>query len=275
LTGPTYWQLAVAPWQHAGDLRDGWVAIASGIMSPLPALEFGFSRVIRFAGEGAPGVTPERLVRMLIMVQNRPMNWDDQKLELMLRARWRLLGRPMAGYAVIAQEDAPIWTDAGLIVGLHLPFIWSGGVLGVRYEYTAYGPRARWCPFCPDARGRGEHRVQGEWFDHTRQGEYLRDGVPAGDPLGGYGAGHTAKITFFPAAIPVRGSAWTFFQVREEGNLLFDRWPGKRRGGGVEVEWEVAPWLRLAGSAVSSHGPEFGWEHAASVSARATVGMPR
>lgn len=272
LTGPTYWQLAIAPWQRAGELRDGWVAVLSGAVRPHPALELGFARVVRCAGEGAPGITPERLARMLIMVQNRPMNWDDQKLELALRARWRLLGRPMAGYVVIAQEDAPIWTDAGVILGIQLPLVGRRGAYGLRYEYTAYGPRARWCFFCEDARGRGEHRVQGEWFVHTRQGAYLRDGLPAGDPLGGYGAGHTVRLAFFPAALPVHGATWASFQVREEGNLLFERWPGKRRVAGIELSWEAAPGVRIGGTALASHGPAFGWEHAASIAVRATLG---
>ncbi len=238
LLGPTAWQAIVAPWAGIDDTSEGWFALAAVSAEPHPRLRIGFTRSALFGGDEAGDVTAERLLRAAFFRANEPTFWDDQRMELSLRYRWPTPeGLPLATYVVVAQDDSPLWKDPGLLAGATVPLFRDWGLLSLRYEYVAHGARAAWCPFCERARGQQTHRFQGEWYAHIVHGPFRPEGVPAGSPLGGYGASHTIGGSYFHPAGSLRARAWTFFQVREDGNVLLDRWPGKRRGAGTEVSW--------------------------------------
>lgn len=256
LLGPTAWHAALAPLHGVDDLDQGWFGLGGFLAEPHPRLRIGATRVVQFAGHPDAPLTAERLLRSFFLVQNDPMNWDDQKLELSLRYRWGIFGQPLASYVVLAQEDSPLWKDPGILVGMSAPLLRENGLYNFRYEYTAYGQRARWCPGCEYARAAHGARYQGEWFNHGRMGLYTDRGLPMGDALGGYGANHKASVAYFSSNGQTRARAWTFFEVREEGNLLYDRWPGKRRGGGLELGHELGRGMEGTVSGVVADGPQ-------------------
>lgn len=241
LTGPTSWQFALAPVVGVDSTGGGWVGSGGVVAEPHPRFRFGITRSARFGGPGLPGITGERLFRTVFLMENDPFFWDDQRMELYGRLRWSLFGQPLATYVVLAQEDTPLWKDPGILAGTTVPLLTSGGLFRLRYEYTAYGKRARWCPGCEYATGPQDNREQGEWYIHGGVGPYHVEGVPIGDPLGGYGAGHELEARFWSMGGTVQARTWAFFQVREPRNLLLERWPGKRRGGGAEATWHLAP----------------------------------
>lgn len=236
-TGATSWQFVVAPWPDAESSGGGWFGSGGVVMEPHPRFRYGITRSARMGGEGLPGVTAERLARTFLMRNNEPEEWDDQRVEFFARLRWSLFGYPLATHVVLAQEDSPMWKDPGVLTGVLVPVVREEGLYSVRYEYSAYGKRAMWCTWCEYARGQQTHRFQGEWYEHAGVGDFRAEGIPAGDPLGGYGAGHELELSFWSSRRPVRARVWGFARVREEANTLHDRWPGKRRGGGVELSW--------------------------------------
>lgn len=261
LFGPVTWQFALAPWAGVAGEEAGWVGTGAAAGQPHPRFRIGATRSATFAREGSPGVTPARFFRMVFLMQNEPFEWDNQKLELWARYRWALFGQPLASYVVLAQEDSPLYLDPGVLVGTKAARLTGSGLWQLAWEYRAYGPRARWCAWCERVRaGLSESgREQDQWYVHgSRQQTYQRQGLPLGDPVGGYGAGHRLELTHFSDGAAVRGRLWAFFQVREdERNLLHGRWPGKRRGVGVEMAWYPLPALELGAAAVTADGPLF------------------
>lgn len=255
-TGPTVWQFSLAPVVGVDSTGGGWVGSGGVVARPHPRFQFGITRSARFGGPGLPGITGDRLFRTVFLMANEPFFWDDQRMELYARTRWSLFGQPLATYVVLAQEDAPIWKDPGLLAGTTLPVLTGSGLFRLRYEYTAYGKRGRWCPGCEYATGPQEHREQGEWYIHGGVGHYELEGVPLGDPLGGYGAGHKIEARFWSSGGGVRARTWGFFQVRERRNLLLERWPGKRRGGGAEASWHFRPGFHVTVGSQAAGGPE-------------------
>jgi hypothetical protein len=261
LIGPAAWHFTIAPLEGVGQTGGAWMGVGGMIAEPHPRLRLGATRSAQFGpgllAEGTDAsITPGRVLRMFFITQNDPTWWDDQKLELSARFRWGLFGQPLASYLVLAQEDSPLWKDPGLLVGMSAPVIRPSGLFNVRYEYTAYGRRARWCPGCEYARGEHGDRYQAPWYDHGNFHLYEREGIPRGDPLGGYGSNHKASLAFFSMDGRTRMRAWTFFERRDEGNLLYDRWPGTRRGGGIEFAHEVTSGAELVLMAMRAGGPE-------------------
>lgn len=273
LFGPISWQFGLAPWAGIRDTSEGWVGVGAAIAQPTSWLRLGAARVARFGGSDTDPVSFKRIFKLVFLDQNEPTNWDDQKLELSARARWSLFGQRLASYVVLAQEDSPLWKNPGILLGTSVPILATSGIYSFGYEYTAYGRRARWCPGCEYARGRDGSRFQAEWYDHGRLGFFARDGVPVGDPLGGYGANHKASIRFWSPGGGVRAKAWVFFELREDGNLLMTRWPANRRGGGAQIAWEVVHGIEADATLVGAGGPAL--ESEWGVSLRLTARAPR
>lgn len=280
LLGSLSWHFALAPRGGIGDLERGWIGMGGVIAEPHPRLRLGATRTAQF-GPGAltevrtDGVTPDRFLRMFFVVQNDPSYWDDQKLELSLRYRWGLFGQPLGSYVVLAQEDSPLWKDPGILIGTSAPFALASGLYNLRYEYTAYGKRARWCPGCEYARGEHGDRFQAPWYDHGNFERYEVEGIPRGDPLGGYGSNHKMSLAFWSMDGRTRARAWTFFELREEGNLLFERWPGKRRGGGVELARELRTGIEASFTGLVADGPALDREFGLRLSLSAVFGGER
>ncbi len=252
LFGPVAWQFALAPWGGVGDLDQGWIGLGSAVAQPHPRFRIGFSRVARFGGAQTESITAERLLKMFFVLQNDPTSWDDQLFEVSFRFRWEAFGLPLASYAVLSQDDSPLWKQPGLQLGTAASLVRESGVFLIRYEYNAIGPRARWCPGCPRNRGN-----RNDWYQHGTHGLYERNQIPAGSSVGGFGAEHSLSFSAFPAAGKVRYKAWSFFQIRnDEGNLLLERWPGKRAGLGGEVSWIPVPGLEVTASGLFADGPE-------------------
>jgi len=137
------------------------------------------------------------------------------------------------------------------VAGTLIPFDVGSGVLTARYEYQAFGDRARWCGSCEE----GHHR----WYNQREYGTYTVDDVPLGSSLGGYGARHQVEMSYW-GEIPVRFTGVGFVEDRERTNILYDRWPGTRQGVGMKIAGRPRPgWeLELAGLAAWSEGESEG-----------------
>lgn len=268
LFGPVAWQFALAPWGGIDDAGRGWLGLGAVVAEPTPDFRIGAVRTARFGGDRVAPFTAGRFLRTVFVLQNEPSRWDDQKAELTFRYRWSLFGQPMAAHFVLGQEDPPLWRDPAVVAGLTVPLIRDSGLWVLRYRYAAVGARARWCPVCEfDVYTPGGAFASASWYTHGGHPPYERAGVPVGLPLGGYGASHRATVRFWDPKARIRVEGRVFFQVREEGNRLLGRWPGKRRGGAVEVLWLGTPPLELRVRALAADGPriasEWGLEAAA------------
>ena len=261
LFGPVAWQFAMAPWGGVGDLDQGWIGLGSAVAQPHPRFRIGATRVARFGGSQTTSVTPERFLKMFFALQNEPHDWDDQLFEVSLRLRWEPFGLPVASYTVFSQDDSPLWKQPGLRLGTAASLVRESGVFLIRYEYNAIGRRARWCPGCQyDTRKALDGSDRLFWYRHETHGLYERNQIPAGSSLGGYGAEHSLSFSAFPAAGKVGYKVWSFVQIRDEGNLLLERWPGERAGLGVEGWWIPFPGLEATATGLLADGPEIGTE---------------
>jgi hypothetical protein len=261
LLGPIAWQFALAPWGGVSDLDQGWIGLGSAVFQPHPRVRVGATRVARFGGTQSGSVTPERFVRMFLALQNEPTEWDDQFLELSLRVRWEPFGLPLATYAVFAQDNSPIWKQPGLQLGTAASLVKDSGVFLIRYEYNAIGRRARWCPGCQYQTGKASAGTNViAWYHHVSLGLYEQNQIPVGSSLGGYGAEHSLSFSAFPSAGRFRYKVWSFLQIRDEGNLLLERWPGERAGLAGEVSWIPRPGLEATATGLIADGPQIGTE---------------
>jgi hypothetical protein len=271
LFGRTHWQFALAPWGGIEEPEGPWLGMGSAFAEPHPRFRIGATRVVRFGGNDTAPTSPGRLLRMFFIMQNDPTQWDDQKLELWARLRWNLFGQPLATYVVLAQEDSPLWKDPGLLAGARMPIIAASGLYELAYEYTAHGKRARWCPGCTYARGKDGTRFQALWYRHARMGLFEREGIPMGNSLGGYGSNHFVSMAYWHDGGWIRGRAWGAFAIREEFNLLLERWPHKRRSGGIELAAWVRRGVELEGGLTLADGPRFDAEWGVSLRVRAVL----
>lgn len=238
LLGPSSWRFMLAPWNGITEEGDGsWFGLGGFIGQPHPRLRVGLSRVARMGGRGQGEITARRILRTILLIQNEPGSWDDQKLEVSVRFRWGLGPVPIVSYLVMAQEDSPFYRDPGTVVGSRTAFLGSSGLWLLQYEYSAYGGKAQWCFWCQrvkNGRGVEDGRAAGRWYHHYRRWPYARRDIPVGDPLGGYGAGHSLSTQYWAKSGRFHSKITLFVQNREEGNLLYERWPGWRTGVSLE-----------------------------------------
>ncbi len=194
-------------------------------------------------------------------MQNEPNDWDDHKLEVTFSWRGNPLGQPLALHGVIGQEDTPPWRDPAVLAGFTVPIMRPSGLWVLGYEYDAIGARARFCPICDFDVFTPEGAFSTAlWYLHSDHPPYQREGIPVGAHLGGYGASHRLTVALWDPKARFRLEGSMFFQVREEGNLLLERWPGKRRGGGIGGIWFPRPGVEVAARALYANGPEIDFE---------------
>jgi len=271
--GEIVWQFAFGPWAGTADVSQGWMAAAAAVAEPHPQIQVGLARVVRFSGPNTPGVTFQRIFRTAAFIHNSPNDWDDQTVQVHTRVRWRVGDHPVSAYLVLPMEDplSSIWRDPGLQIGVTTPIQAEVGLFYLRYQYSAYGRRARWCPGCPFASGEEEDPASAAWYRHRRVSAFQLEGIPMGDPGGGYGASHDIRVGFWAADGRFRATGRSFFQIREDENLLAQRWPGKRRGVGLEAGWEIRPGLEGSFETLLTQGPRIVTELGFTVSVIATV----
>jgi hypothetical protein len=223
---------------------NAWLNSMGLSLEPHPAVTLGASRTIRFAGEGISDNPSLSELFTIFSGQGGDDSFDDSQGELSLRVRFRAWGQPMSPYVSLGFEDLPsMWEDPGLVAGLLVPIDVGTGVLAARYEYQAFGQQAQWCGGC--------EYVSHRWYTQREYGEYVLDGVPLGSTLGGYGSRHQLGLTWWSHE-SYRVSGVAFTEEREEGNLLYDRWPGRRSGFGGSVAGRPRPgWEIEAGGLVS------------------------
>jgi hypothetical protein len=244
--GPSQLHLGLSPFISTSTVQQAWWGSFGLALSPHPSVDLGFFRTVRFAGEGLDGWSFSNVVGMLA-VRNENNAFDDSGGELALRVRWDLLGQPLSSYLSLAFEDkATVYEDPGLLVGVLVPFLRPEALFTLRYEFQAFGSRARWCDSCS--------REFHSWYRHPAFGDYLLDGIPLGAMLGGYGASHRGRLDMWFSARPVRG--WAEYQhlSREGSNLLIllDKAPARVEAWGVGAEWFLGytplSWARLTAS---------------------------
>lgn len=291
--GPGEGQIAFGPFGGLGRVDEGWIGLFSAQSRPHPRFRIGAARAIH-AGRsaavdslgGAP-VTLDRAFRALFLIENDPHDWDDQKAEIFFELRLEPFGRPFSPYVVLSQEDAPPFLDSGVHAGFRTAGVNGAGLWMMRYEYLGIGERGRWCWFCEKVSretggGLSESgREQATWYRHGRIAwPYEVRGIPLGESLGGYGSRHRVDLWFWPTGAAYRLRGWAFEERREDANLLMDRWPGLRRGLGLEGAIHPRPRtasggggsVELVGSAVTASGPDLEREWGLRLGLRARIG---
>jgi hypothetical protein len=178
-----------------------------------------------------------------------------------VRVRIGPRGRSVTGYFSLGFEDTEsIYQDPGMVAGALFPLLLEGGLLTLRYEYSAFGKRAQWCGGCEYQRHLWYH---GRWY-----GPYVHEGLPMGSTLGGYGSSHWVESVFWATGMPLRVSLRAFRRNREEGNILLDRWTGVRKGISLEIAGRPRPGMEIRGAATLSDDPltrESGFQLSASL----------
>lgn len=292
ILGPGEGVLAIGPFGGLSQPEQGVVALWSLRSRPSKHFRIGAARAIQMGRAlsvdslGGGAMTASRVARSLFLKVNEPPDWDDQKAELSLEWRLNALGRPFAPYLVFSQEDAPPYLDPGFHAGVRTAGVNARGLWMLRYEYLGIGNRGKWCSFCErvtheSGGGLSESgREQGTWYRHGRIGWlYAREGIPLGESLGGYGSRHRVDAWFWPSSAGYRVRGWAFEEYREPLNLLAARWPGLRRGIGVEGTVLRAAGAELTGTGlVASNekvGTEWGWSLAARMRFGTYDGMQR
>ncbi len=220
-----------------------WFSSMGVSIEPHPSVQLGAYRTVRFAGEGISDPSVSEIIQVFTG-QGGSDDFDDSQGELAARVRFRAWGQAVAPYVSVGFEDLPsLWDDPGIVAGLLVPVEMGSGILATRYEYQAFGRQAQWCLGCEYK----SHR----WYNQRSYGEYTYDDVLLASSLGGYGTRHLVEASWW-GALPLRLSGLVFFENREEGNLLFERWPGQRQGVGASAAARPRPgWEVEAGSVVS------------------------
>ncbi len=223
-----------------------WFSSMGMSIEPHPAVQLGAYRTVRFAGEGISDPSVGEIFQVL-SGQGGSEDFDDSQGELAARVRFRAWGQAVAPYLSVGFEDLPsLWEDPGLVAGVLVPVETGSGIVAARYEYQAFGKQAQWCLECEYK----SHR----WYTQRSYGEYTFDDVLLASSLGGYGTRHLVEASWW-GALPLRLSGMVFFEEREEGNLLFERWPGQRQGVGASAAARPRPgWEVEAGSVLSWSG---------------------
>lgn len=210
--GPAHLHLGFSPLFSTPTVSSTWWGSFGLTLSPHPRVDLGFLRTVRFAGEGLDGWSLGN-VAGLLTATGEDNSFDDSQGELALRVRWDLLGQPFSTYLSLGFEDkATVYEDPGLMVGVLAPFLRPEALYTARYEFLAFGSKARWCSSCP--------REFHAWYRHPAFGDYLLDGIPLGAMLGGYGASQMGRLEGWFSGKPIR--AWAEFQHLSRGgrNLI-------------------------------------------------------
>ena len=264
--GPLAWHAAAGPWGRVLGLGadDGFFLAGGAVIEPMRGLRVGLTRTVRFGHPDRGGLGVGDMLRAALYIPSESRLEDDQKVELSLRYRWSFGERSFATYLILAHDDGVPWRDPGLIAGATIPFVGEDRLYALRYEYAAFGARAG---------GTSPYRGQGgtqppRWYHHPgfAQGLYVRDALPMGSPLGGYGASHTAELQLWSGVAGLRGKAWGFFEEREEGNFFHTLWPGTRWGGGVDFAFHMEERaLEIGAAGLVAGGPEISAEWGLSI----------
>ena len=231
-----------------------WFATYGFSWDPISAVSFGATRTVRFAGEGLAPLNASNLWDMLTS-GGGDSDFDDSQGAVSMRTRLKAGPVRLATYVVLGFEDlVSIKEDPAVVAGFSLPMAMDAGLLTLGYEFNAIGRRGRWCD-CDYK----THR----WYTQREFGEYKVDGTFLGSPLGGYGAGHYIRGSFWSTPYPVRVTASVFMEKREEANLLSSRWPDSRNG--LRLDVGLGPWeglLTEVGFVTSStdQGSEHGFD---------------
>ncbi|MDH3224442.1 MAG: capsule assembly Wzi family protein, partial [Gemmatimonadota bacterium] len=247
--------LFVSPSHETPTVTDAWFTSYGLGWSPVPSLDFGVARTIRFGGAGQAPFTAANLWNM-IAFGGGDSSFDDSQGEISMRARLRLGNLRLGLYGALGFEDLKAITeDPALTVGFSLPVVTDAGMVAVGYEFLGIGPRGIWC---------GCDAVSHSWYTQREYGPYATEEGLLGAALGGYGAAHYLTASFWSTPYPVFVRMRVFLEDRSEENLLNGRWPGERRG--VRMEVGLGPWqgLRLAVGATTT-STEVGTESGAEV----------
>ncbi len=206
-----------------------WYSAASLVYSPHPRVQLTAARSTRFAGEGLGPATLGTVLRSFYGGEQNS-GVDDAQVAVGARVRWSVLGQPFATYLTVAFEDpSGIVDDPAIQAGAVLPLFLGGELVALRYEYDAFGKRAKWCVSCEFSRH--------DWYDSEGRnyGPFAVEGVPVGSALGGYGSAHRVELGYWSSKHPLSMRMGLFRERREAGNLLLDRWPGLRRGAKLDL----------------------------------------
>ncbi|MEX2526147.1 MAG: capsule assembly Wzi family protein [Gemmatimonadota bacterium] len=210
----------------AGNVESPWHGTLAVSVEPFHWLRVGGSRTAVFGGEDRPPVTGARLWGLFTGRHSDDTGeFEDQHAALFLELRPTVAGFSFRLHGLMAANDTEggIRDDPAALAGVTLPLFHSSGLWGFRYEYAAFGARARLCTRCDEGRSRS-------WYNHYVYGPHSSGGVPLGSSLGGYGASHRMSAEWWAPGGGVHLRLGGIQERREVGNLLSQRWFGTWNG---------------------------------------------
>ncbi len=230
------WQgnLSVGRLPEVGVVADPYYGVLSVTLDPATWIRLGANRTVVFGGEGMPEVTAERVWRMILGRHSTDVGeFEDQHAEFFLKVRVPTPLGPTSAYAswAINDSEGAIRDSPGFLGGVLLAHELAGWEAVLRYEFIAYGARARWCRDCA--------RRERIWFLHYVYGPHTTGGHPLASSLGGDGARQTLRWSGWSPGGRLALSVTGEVASREPTNLLYEEFPDRRRA--IEVEGRVAP----------------------------------
>ena len=232
LLGRVYPDLLVARLERSGTVDHPWFHAARITLAPVSTLAIGLNRAAIFGGEDQLGITPARVLLMLIGLPNvagKDSDFENQVASIDVLWTTRLGSAPLALYGELGADDSgfAFARVPGVIAGLEIAELPGRPELALGAEVVYIAQRC--CNYPP-------------WYQHGALADGWTDrGRLLGHPLGG--AGHEVALSWradVPAASLI--SAGRFF-VRERAaeNLFSPLHEGRSTGAQVEA-W--LPWRR-------------------------------
>jgi hypothetical protein len=246
--GRVFPEISLARLPRSGDVRHPLFHSMRITLAPSPSLAIGLNRAVIFGGDENFGVTPIRVLFMLIGLSDvaaKDSDFENQVASVDVLWRTRLGDWPLGLYAEIGAEDSG-WGFAyvpGIVAGAELAELpaWPELALGVEVVHID----EHCCTYPP-------------WYQHGALADGWTDrGRLLGHPLGGAGT----QLTLYGRAdlprVPMLTNARLSFRNRAPENLFSPVQQGGSFGGevGLLMPWRRAQ-LELRGR--SEHGRD-GW----------------
>lgn len=262
---------SLARLDQAGNVESPWHGTLAATVEPFRWLRVGGSRTAVFGGEDRPSVSSSRLWGLLTGQHSDDAGeFEDQHAALFLELRPSVAGFSFKLHGLVAANDTEggIRDDPAALAGVTLPLALPSGLWGFRYEYAAFGARARLCTRCDEGRARS-------WYTHYVYGPHSSGGVPLGSSLGGYGASHRVSAEWWAPSGGFQLRLDGVQERREAGNLLIQRWSGTWSGFEARALLLPEGSARISFEGRSMWGPEGTQRWGGEGTVHLTVGLHR
>jgi len=225
-------ELTLARMARSGAVEHPWFHSGRITIAPSSALAIGLNRAAIFGGENHIGITPLRVLLMLLGrpdIEGKDSDFENQVASIDVFWRTRLGGLPVALHAEAGADDAgyAFLRVPGVIAGVELGELPALPALGLGLEVVHIARRC--CSYPP-------------WYQHGGLADGWTDrGRLLGHPLGGAGTELATHWRVETAQTPVLAAGRIYLRERDRENLLAPLRQGRSAGGRLDL---VVPWRR-------------------------------